>query len=177
MDYNKGEQRFSLTVNEITIVQKALNAAVTEQTTKEEIQLICQAHRIILDAKFCDSYSLTREPAPELDNEKLIKETKFRIRQLFLDDSKCELCEKVFWDDGYDGNSEGCEKGLCIECAIHKALVEFANAIARTATLAALDEIERIIRRQDWDAPQNNIVNVLGKIKSLRSTAGEQEDK
>ena len=73
-------------------------------------------------------------PAP--DNKQLIKDTKLRIRHLFLDDSKCELCEKVTEEDGYDGQNEGCEKGLCIECAIHKALVEFSDAIARTATLA-----------------------------------------
>jgi hypothetical protein len=78
----------------------------------------------------------TRPYTPAPDTEHLIKDTKLRIRHLFLDDSKCELCEKVAWDDGYCGQSEGCEKGLCIECAIHKALVEFSDAIARTATLA-----------------------------------------
>jgi len=64
-------------------------------------------------------------------NEKLINDAKLRIRQLFLDDSKCELCEKVTSEDGYDGNNEGCEKGLCIECAIHKSLVELSTAIRK----------------------------------------------
>jgi len=58
--------------------------------------------------------------------DKLVKATKVRLRQLFLDDSKCELCEKVDEEDGYDGQKEGCEKGLCIECAIDLALREFA---------------------------------------------------
>lgn len=71
-----------------------------------------------------------REPG----NEKLIRATKLRIRQLFLDDSKCELCEKVAEEDGYDGQNEGCEKGLCIECAIDKALREFARAIRADAS-------------------------------------------
>jgi hypothetical protein len=70
-------------------------------------------------------------------NEKVIKNAKLRIRQLFLDDSKCELCEKVTEEDGYDGNNEGCEKGLCIECAIHKSLVELSATI-RNATLDLL---------------------------------------
>jgi hypothetical protein len=61
--------------------------------------------------------------------DELVKATKMRIRQLFLDDSKCELCEKIDEADGYDGQNEGCEKGLCIECAIDKALREFAEEI------------------------------------------------
>ena len=61
--------------------------------------------------------------------DELVKATKMRIRQLFLDDSKCDLCEKIDEADGYDGQNEGCEKGLCIECAIDKALREFAEEI------------------------------------------------
>ena len=61
--------------------------------------------------------------------DELVKATKMRIRQLFLDDSKCELCEKIDEADGYYGQNEGCEKGLCIECAIDKALREFAEEI------------------------------------------------
>jgi len=46
---------------QIATIQKALNAAVTPATTKEETQCICHAHRIILDAP-C---SRPHTPAPE----------------------------------------------------------------------------------------------------------------
>ena len=73
------------------------------------------------------THTSPQAPAPELDA--MIKQQKLRMRQLFLDDAKCELCEKVTEEDGYDGQSEGCEKGLCIECAIDKSLREFAESL------------------------------------------------
>lgn len=81
-----------------------------------------------------DCYADTRPLNTQNSVDKLVTKTKLRIRQLFLDDAKCELCEKIFPEDGYDGQNEGCEKGLCIECAIDKALREFAEHINKLQT-------------------------------------------
>jgi hypothetical protein len=108
------------------------------------------------DGEICSSFSIAIvEPS---NNDQLILSTKKRIRQLFLDDSKCELCEKVFAEDGYDGNNEGCEKGLCIECAIHKSLVEFSNAITRSVAKESEQRIEDAI-----DELQRRIDNPVSK--------------
>ena len=135
---------------------------------------------------FCEHDTRSRPHTPAPDNEKLIKVAKLRIRQLFLDDSKCELCEKVTEEDGYDGQNEGCEKGLCIECAIHKALVEFFDAIARTATLAATELLFEQFREYtngeytfgddrlaDWWIEKLGYLRTDEGMESLRNKKGE----
>ena len=126
---------------------------------------------------FNDARSRPHTPAP--DNEKLIKVAKLRIRQLFLDDSKCELCEKVTEEDGYDGQNEGCEKGLCIECAIHKALVEFFDAIALAATLAAeqTDNILSVLKKRYKNemAILDYVEMIECEVMALAKQADEQD--
>ena len=128
---------------------------------------------------FCEHDTRSRPHTPAPDNEKLIKVAKLRIRQLFLDDSKCELCEKVTEEDGYDGQNEGCEKGLCIECAIHKALVEFFDAIALAATLAAeqTDNILSVLKKRYKNemAILDYVEMIECEVMALAKQADEQD--
>jgi hypothetical protein len=149
---------------QIATIQKALNAAVTPATTKEETQCICHAHRIILDAP-C---SRPHTPAPKYEHIGDIFEPNDTGGQAVTP----LIVEHPPAPDPIDDRED---RELNIRIAGFEEGYAQGKADAdRTATLAAYERVRsECIRDESVGVTIFHILQEL-RNESLRQQAGEQ---